>query len=416
MNAKARRRTISQKLFKDFEALHQQMRQIHKSLPEIPDKSAFGTMEKNTFVIDQKGREEGRKLLEKYLANLMLISEVRQSEEFQYWLDNTMQVWVGGRVTAPTEPTTTTTTTTATTATTATAPDATTPATESEKEKKDEEEYFLCNSDYSGEADGSLVLQTGDVLRVIKKHKDGWWFCSLKEKEGLVPSSILSPTPAPAWQVLTVPLRELICCGFLQKKSSGIMGLQRRWCLLNAAGFSYGKSDKVITTQIPISQIVGVSHNIPDARANTSLALAFELDTGQKKMIFLPDTGKDRQMWLAGFESAFRLKEGNQSKSAAKDPVLHLGSLGTVRSRFHSEKKPKAEDVVAPAAARQSLGTGAKITQVVKILYDYTSDSGAHLSAGEAVMLLEQGEDGWCLGQRGSEAFWFPASFADIRK
>ena len=46
--------------------------------------------------------------------------------------------------------------------------------------------------DYSGEADGDLKLQRGDIIQVTQKHADGWWEGSLPGQQGKFPINFVT--------------------------------------------------------------------------------------------------------------------------------------------------------------------------------------------------------------------------------
>ncbi|XP_029469417.1 neutrophil cytosol factor 1 [Rhinatrema bivittatum] len=52
-------------------------------------------------------------------------------------------------------------------------------------------------ADYEKNSKTELALSTGDIVDVIEKSENGWWFCQLKNKRGWVPAAYLEPLDSP---------------------------------------------------------------------------------------------------------------------------------------------------------------------------------------------------------------------------
>ncbi|KAG8451811.1 hypothetical protein GDO86_003855 [Hymenochirus boettgeri] len=52
-------------------------------------------------------------------------------------------------------------------------------------------------ADYDKNSKSELTVKTGDVVDVVEKNENGWWFCQLRNKRGWVPSAFLEPLDGP---------------------------------------------------------------------------------------------------------------------------------------------------------------------------------------------------------------------------
>ncbi|XP_010012724.1 PREDICTED: neutrophil cytosol factor 1, partial [Nestor notabilis] len=52
-------------------------------------------------------------------------------------------------------------------------------------------------ADYEKSSKTEMALQAGDMVDVVEKSENGWWFCQLKNKRGWVPASYLEPMDGP---------------------------------------------------------------------------------------------------------------------------------------------------------------------------------------------------------------------------
>lgn len=50
---------------------------------------------------------------------------------------------------------------------------------------------------YEKNSRSEMTLATGDVVDVVEKNENGWWFCQMKTKRGWVPASYLEPLDSP---------------------------------------------------------------------------------------------------------------------------------------------------------------------------------------------------------------------------
>ncbi|NWR39665.1 NCF1 factor, partial [Tachuris rubrigastra] len=52
-------------------------------------------------------------------------------------------------------------------------------------------------ADYEKSSTSEMALKTGDMVDVVEKSENGWWFCQLKNKRGWVPAAYLPPLDGP---------------------------------------------------------------------------------------------------------------------------------------------------------------------------------------------------------------------------
>ncbi|XP_053310900.1 neutrophil cytosol factor 1 [Spea bombifrons] len=52
-------------------------------------------------------------------------------------------------------------------------------------------------ADYEKNSKSELGVKAGDVVDVVEKNENGWWFCQLKNKRGWVPAAYLEPLDSP---------------------------------------------------------------------------------------------------------------------------------------------------------------------------------------------------------------------------
>ncbi|NXX96076.1 NCF1 factor, partial [Centropus bengalensis] len=52
-------------------------------------------------------------------------------------------------------------------------------------------------ADYEKSSTSEMALQAGDMVDVVEKSENGWWFCQLKNKRGWVPAAYLEPLDGP---------------------------------------------------------------------------------------------------------------------------------------------------------------------------------------------------------------------------
>ena len=58
------------------------------------------------------------------------------------------------------------------------------------KEDKDDEIIYYANETFKS-TEGKLTFSKGQVLEVIEKSPNGWWFVKVGKEEGWVPSNIV---------------------------------------------------------------------------------------------------------------------------------------------------------------------------------------------------------------------------------
>ncbi|XP_071431201.1 neutrophil cytosol factor 1 isoform X2 [Pithys albifrons albifrons] len=52
-------------------------------------------------------------------------------------------------------------------------------------------------ADYEKSSTSEMALKAGDMVDVVEKSENGWWFCQLKNKRGWVPAAYLEPMDGP---------------------------------------------------------------------------------------------------------------------------------------------------------------------------------------------------------------------------
>uniref|UniRef100_A0A8C3NB28 Uncharacterized protein n=1 Tax=Geospiza parvula TaxID=87175 RepID=A0A8C3NB28_GEOPR len=52
-------------------------------------------------------------------------------------------------------------------------------------------------ADYEKSSTSEMALKAGDLVDVVEKSENGWWFCQLKNKRGWVPAAYLEPLDGP---------------------------------------------------------------------------------------------------------------------------------------------------------------------------------------------------------------------------
>ncbi|CAI9621221.1 unnamed protein product [Staurois parvus] len=52
-------------------------------------------------------------------------------------------------------------------------------------------------ADYEKNSKSELSVKDGDVVDVVEKNENGWWFCQMKDKRGWVPAAYLEPLDSP---------------------------------------------------------------------------------------------------------------------------------------------------------------------------------------------------------------------------
>ncbi|KAM5181926.1 neutrophil cytosol factor 1 [Mantella aurantiaca] len=52
-------------------------------------------------------------------------------------------------------------------------------------------------ADYEKSSKSELSVKDGDVVDVVEKNENGWWFCQMKNKRGWVPAAYLEPLDSP---------------------------------------------------------------------------------------------------------------------------------------------------------------------------------------------------------------------------
>ncbi|NWZ82077.1 NCF1 factor, partial [Poecile atricapillus] len=52
-------------------------------------------------------------------------------------------------------------------------------------------------ADYEKSSTSEMALKAGDMVDVVEKSENGWWFCQLKNKQGWVPAAYLEPLDGP---------------------------------------------------------------------------------------------------------------------------------------------------------------------------------------------------------------------------
>ncbi|XP_072099774.1 neutrophil cytosol factor 1 isoform X2 [Mobula birostris] len=52
-------------------------------------------------------------------------------------------------------------------------------------------------ADYRKNSKYEMSIQTGDVVEIVEKHENGWWFCQMEGRRGWLPAAFLEPLDSP---------------------------------------------------------------------------------------------------------------------------------------------------------------------------------------------------------------------------
>ncbi|XP_059828886.1 neutrophil cytosol factor 1 [Hypanus sabinus] len=52
-------------------------------------------------------------------------------------------------------------------------------------------------ADYQKNSKYEMSIQTGDVVEIVEKHENGWWFCQMEGRRGWLPAAFLEPLDGP---------------------------------------------------------------------------------------------------------------------------------------------------------------------------------------------------------------------------
>ncbi|XP_051891716.1 neutrophil cytosol factor 1 [Pristis pectinata] len=52
-------------------------------------------------------------------------------------------------------------------------------------------------ADYQKNSKYEMSIQTGDIVEIVEKHENGWWFCQMEGRRGWLPAAFLEPLDGP---------------------------------------------------------------------------------------------------------------------------------------------------------------------------------------------------------------------------
>ncbi|KAK3749617.1 hypothetical protein QZH41_012955 [Actinostola sp. cb2023] len=255
-------------------------------------------------------------------------------------------------------------------------------------------EQFVAIADYKKQNRNEINMVAGDVVEVIDKNENGWWFVNVDEEQGWVPAAYLEPVDGEPDDMTCTDVTSI-------DGNQYITSASHKAELDDEVSFEKGVIVTVLKKNFDGWWLISYHDKegwVPAMYLKKPDAMqlqAAELGGGLPKQDIVSAT---KPIIMQQPTSNI----GKVKRSFNKTPILSISNRSYERS-FEPVKEPK---LLSPEAEYFTLGEFRAID----------IQSGLDFDKGEAIEVLDKSPNGWWLGKIAGQEGWIPSSYIGKRQ
>ncbi|KAL5021646.1 hypothetical protein ScPMuIL_000801 [Solemya velum] len=262
-------------------------------------------------------------------------------------------------------------------------------------------EHYVAVGAYQKQEKGELDLNNGDVVEVLEKNHSGWWFVTVDDHQGWVPSTYLQPEDGPQEnvQMRAEPGEEerYVCTESYEPAGEDEVRLEKGsivdvveknlegWWLIRYKGQE---------GWAPATYLMEASLLYTQNKAKQS---GVEVVGNLKDISDLLNPGDNKRNYRVDLDSALL----NQQIKKFKNSSLQ---------RNGSTRPPPRQNTIKNRGRGKSNSSIKKTYQTLADFEDNVGD-GISFKAGQALTVLEKTEGGWWFVKIGEKEGWAPSTY-----
>lgn len=292
-------------------------------------------------------------------------------------------------------------------------------------------EHYVAVTEYKKQEKGEITLKVGMLVEVVEKTETGWWFVSVEDEQGWVPSTCLEREDGvkeeTSQRFKPGEEEQYLCTEEFKPEGEDELGLERGavvdvieknlegwWIvryngkegyvpatyLMKSEAFSM-KKQKVARTSVGGPEIVKTLHDISD------LLKEEPKEEPEQKSFTIHELSKilkEDKRGTAETDQVYECIESVKSRSLKRG--------GSVRPPPRPSIKPKRDEPVLPKKKVPLTHADSFLKEYVTIAdFSDSVGDGINFQAGESVRVLEKSDGGWWYIEIGEKEGWAPSAY-----